>query len=53
MGDVGMMEEVRSRSRSKVVEGGGKIGSNKATAGYREDGFVGWDCQGGAVSGQD
>lgn len=32
--------EVRSRSK---VEGGGKIGSNKATAGYREDGFVGWD----------
>lgn len=28
------------RSRSKV-EGGGKIGSSKATAGYREDGFVG------------
>lgn len=44
------MVEVRVWSRSEV-EGGGKIGSNKATAGYREDGFVGWDSQVCLVSG--
>lgn len=47
------MVEERSRSRLEVEEGGGKIGGNKATAGYREDGVVGWDCQVGLVSGRE